>query len=207
MVGWKGLGVMALGVSLSAIAPIATRGQDTHPLCYFTDAAGNRRDLSAWCGRPSAVPTAAPAQSVPSTTSEAMDSAASDSAGMVELVSCRVEGDRNQQPANNSQRRIIHVTGMVDNKTGKSVTGVTVRYVVWSEGSILDRRGQVLNEPTLAPDARGEFTRQDQPIAIADVRGADNSWRAEVESIEWTADGKAQVHKLPTPERCDYGNL
>ncbi|HEY9688874.1 MAG TPA: hypothetical protein V6D46_02690, partial [Coleofasciculaceae cyanobacterium] len=152
MAGWRSLGIVAVSVGLGAIAPIATHGQDTHPLCYFTDAAGNRRDLSQWCGRPSAVPNAVPAQSDTPNTFEAADSAGPNVAGTVELVSCQVEGDRNTPPANNSQnsqRRIIHVTGAVHNKTSKNVTGVTVRYVVWSKGSILVRRGQVLNEPTL----------------------------------------------------------
>ena len=199
---WRSLGIVTVGVSLWAIAPIVTRSQDTNPLCYFTDASGNRRDLSAWCGRPGAVPNATPAQSTSPNTFEAADSAGPIGAGTVELVSCQVERDRNTAQSNNSQRQIIHVTGSVHNQTDKSITGVTIRYVVWSQGSILDRRGQVLNEPTLAPNARGEFTRQDQPIAIADVTGADNSWRVEVEGIEWMADGKAQVHMLATPQRC-----
>ncbi len=177
--------------------PVAAQSRDTTPLCYFVDASGNRQDLSTWCGQPRAMPNSA----TPSNTStpDATHQSNND-VGKVTLASCRLENDPNNAP--NSQRRIVHLTGRVTNETGQPVQNVTVRYAIKSEGSVLERRGQTINESVVAPNGTGVFDRRDQPMSIETVSSADNRWQAEVEAIEWVSNGQPHSYRLPTAQRC-----
>lgn len=180
----------------------SAQGQDTDPLCYFTDAAGNRRDLSAWCGRPGNNPTApnsAPA-SAPMGPPPAATSA--NGGGNVELLQCRVEGEGRTEPVGPSQRLIVHLMGSVQNQTGRPVSNVTVRYVVKSESSILSRDGRSLNESLLGVGERGMFDRKDKPIALEAVTSSNSRWQIEIEGIDWVEAGMARSHQLSPPTRC-----
>lgn len=184
------------------ILPAMAQNRDTTPLCYFIDASGNHQDLTPWCGKPQTAPNAA-VPSSPSMAPSTLDrsSPSTNRSDKVVLTSCRVDRDTPGNRAN-AQRPIVHLTGSVTNLTGQPAQNVTVRYVIRSRGSVLDRRGQMINEPVLAPNATGLFDRRDQPIAIESVEGADNNWRAEVEAIEWIANGQQMTHTLPEPQRC-----
>lgn len=180
----------------------SAQGQDTDPLCYFTDAAGNRRDLSAWCGRPgnnptdpSSAPASAPMGPPPAATS-------ANGGGNVELLQCRVEAERRTEQAGPSQRLIVHLMGSVQNQTGRPVNNVTVRYVVKSESSILSRDGRSLNESLLGVGDRGMFDRKDKPIALEAVTSSNSRWQIEIEAIDWVEAGMARSRQLSPPTRC-----
>ncbi|XGV88989.1 MAG: hypothetical protein ACAF42_08530 [Limnothrix sp. BL-A-16] len=194
--------LMVTGLLLTAGFGKSAQGQDTDPLCYFTDAAGNRRDLSAWCGRsgngltsPTSAPASVPMGPPPEATS-------ANGGGNVELLQCRVQAERRTEQASPSQRLIVHLMGSVQNRTGKPVSNVTVRYVVKSEASILSRDGRSLNESLLGIGDRGTFDRKDKPIALEAVTSSDNRWRIEVEGIDWVEAGMARSRQLSPPTRC-----
>lgn len=194
-------GLMGMMGAVTAIGflslPVMAQSRDTNPLCYFVDASGVRQDLSDWCGKPQAVPSSA----MPSSSSTpGVPNSLTNSTGKVTLTSCRLENDVSN--SSNAQRRIVHLTGQVTNGTGQPVQSVIVRYAIKSQGSLLDRRGQTINEPVLAPNATGVFDRRDQPLTIETVEGADNRWQAEIEAIEWISNGQPGSYTLPTPRIC-----
>jgi len=180
----------------------SAQGQDTDPLCYFTDAAGNRRDLSAWCGRPGNNPTApnsAPA-SAPMGPPPAATSA--NGGGNVELLQCWFEQESSSEQPSGLTKTVIHLMGSVQNRTGKPVTDVNVRYVVRTQNSILNRAGRSLNDRSLGMAAQGLFNRNDQPIALEikpiDLRG----WYVRIEGIDWIEAGVARSYQFAQPEDC-----
>ncbi|TAD80450.1 MAG: hypothetical protein EA001_00555 [Oscillatoriales cyanobacterium] len=180
--------------------PAMAQNRDTNPLCYFVDANGNRQDLTPWCGKTPAAPSNAVPSNAPNPSAPNSANPANGSAGKVTLASCRLANDANNAP--NSRRRIVHLMGQVRNETGQPVQNVTVRYAIKSQGSLLERRGQMINEPVIAPDGMGVFDRRDQPMSIESVDGADNDWQAEVEAIEWVSNGQPNSYTLPTAQRC-----
>jgi hypothetical protein len=200
-------GLMGMMGAVTAIGflslPVMAQNRDTNPLCYFVDANGYRQDLTAWCGQPRVMPSnTAPSSSSTAPLTPDSSNQAPNSSATVTLLGCQVQED---DPSNraSSRRRIVHLTGQVINQTGQPAQNVTVRYAIRSQGSLLDRRGQKINEPVLAPNAVGVFDRKDQPISIELVRGAvDNNWQAEVESLEWITNGQRIIYTLPEPQRC-----
>lgn len=209
MLGSQLIGFMGMIGAVTTIGlismPVMAQSRDTNPLCYFIDANGYRQDLSNWCGQPRALPiTAVPSNSSATPLERNPVGGSTNSSDKFTLVNCRVE-DENPNDRNPLRRPIVHLVGQVRNLTGRSAQNVTIRYIIRSGSTILDRRGQVINEPVLAADAVGVFDRKDQPIAIERVNGSgvvDRQWRVEVESIEWMASGQRMTYTLPEAQPC-----
>ncbi len=196
--------LMVTGLLLTAGFGKSAQGQDTDPLCYFTDAAGNRRDLSAWCGRsgngltsPTSAPASVPMGPPPEATS-------ANGGGNVELLQCWFEGEDGAEQPSGLTRGISHLMGSVQNQTSKPVTDVNVRYVVRSRygSSILNRAGRSLNERSLAVDAQGTFNRRDQPIALDFKSDSRNDWVMQIEGIDWVEAGIQRSYQFPQPKDC-----